>query len=222
MLTVLVSENLGRNNMSAFAMSESTILTQPSTTTIDDTIPEESSVEVGETPYQPTQSPSSETLPPLPLDFSDQTPVDLDAQIEELQHELEKCKTGDSNHTAAPPGDVDVTDGCESTTPTVEAPRVVTPDGDTGDASSNVDADKSTPDAAVSHQRALSVCRVLTVVFFVMFTVMVSVVLLVLESELDLPVLTDIRQMPELQHFKHQHYTPLKATLARRVGGWFK
>ena len=222
MLTISVSENLGRNNMSAFAMSESTILTQPSTTTIDDTIPEESSVEVGETSYQPTESPSSETLPPIPLDFTDQTPVDLDAQIEELQHELEKCKTGDSNHTTPPPGDVDVTDSCESTTQMTEAPRVVMPDGDAGAASSNVDADESMPDATVSQQRALSVCRVLTIMFFVMFTVMVSVVLLVLESELDMPVLKDIRQMPELQHFKHQHYAPLKATLARRVGGWFK
>ena len=215
--------------MSAFAMSESTILSQTSATTIDDTIPEESSVEVGEMPYQPMESPSSETLPPIPIDFSDQTPVDLDAQIEELQNELEKCKTGDSNHTGAPPIDTDMTDGCEMlstpATQTAGPPRVDTPVSDTSSASPPVDmvpddTSESTPTA--SHQRGLSVCRALTIVFFVMFTVMVSAVLLVLESDLDMPVLKDLRHMPELQHFKHQHYNPLKSTLAHKVGGWFK
>ena len=215
------------NSLSALALTDSILLA--SATTIDETIPEESAVEVGDTSYAPMESPSSEPLPPLPpvyidpgvgvnviapLDLSDATPVDLDAQIEELESELERCKTGETNHTGAPPGGVDVTDG--------EIPSPFD-DGEV-DTVSDTPTTPVDPDVAAQshHQRGLSVCRALTIVFFVVFTVMVATLLFVMESELDVPVLTELRQMPELQHFKRQHYNPLKVSLARRAGRWFK
>ena len=174
------------------------------------------------------ESPSSEALPSLPpvyidpgvgvgaiapLDLSDATPVDLDAQIEELESELERCKTGETNHTGAPLGGVDVTDG--DAIPLIDDGEVETV---------NDVNDTPMPDdvAPSHHQRGLSVCRALTIVFFVVFTVMVATLIFVMESELDVPVLTELRQMPELQHFKRQHYNPLKVSLARRAGRWFK
>ena len=212
------------NSLSALALTDSLIL--GSATTIDETIPEEPTVEVGDTSYAPLESPSSEALPPVPpypgegviapLDLSDPTPVDLDAQIEELESELEKCKTGETNHKGAPPGDVvDVTDGGDVSS--IDDAEVETAANDT--VTSSVAADDVAPP---NHQRGLSVCRGLTIAFFVIFTVMVATLLFVLESEMDVPVLTELRQMPELQHFKRQHYNPMKTSLARRAGRWFK
>ena len=123
---------------------------------------------------------------------------------------LEEQQTSPVEHQPPPPLE------------TPEVPEEDTPAGIQPDQPDATETTPSTPPVAPATASAMRCCRILTLTFLMMFTVMSVVAVFVLESELDMPVLRDIRQMPEVQDFKHQHYNPFKTTVAQRMGGWFK
>jgi hypothetical protein len=176
------------------------------------TIPEEEEVEIADKRYSPVSSPMREDAPPLAEpDIIPQ--ADLDTQIQLLQNELDKCKVA-NNHVTPPPEDVDtvvpefaeeayVPPPVERSSIPVETPNIRDPD-----------------EELPTH--GASCCKALTIAFFFLFTTMLVVAFFVLESDLDFPVLKDIRQMPEVLDFKQAHYSPLKNTVAKKVGSFFK
>ncbi len=184
-------------------------------------IPEESAITVSETPYEPLDSPLREELPPLPPTMSGTSPPvmvmddmankDLDTQIQELQNELDRCRQESSNHVgAAPPGehqDVQVAD-ISKAKPDPHLENNMPP--------------ANTVDKSSTKQKGTSYMCILFISTVFVFITMVIFGLLILESDLQMPVLTDIRQLPEVQDFKDTHYSPLKDSMAQKVGGWFK
>lgn len=203
-------------------------------------LPDQTPVSLSSVPYEPIQSPSSEQLPAFP--------TDLDSEIQQLQNELERCRSEPTEGavlTGEPDTGTGVTAEEESstvadnngTTYTTSSPQQ--PDdpppsyeehlqNNSSDSNHVVSSDADTLDAAFDadgggrRQPGLTCCKALTYVFFFLFFVMVMAVIGVLESELDVPVLKDLRQMPEVQDFKAQHYNPFKTTVMQKMGHWYK
>lgn len=174
---------------------------------LDESIPEEPAVEVSDQPYAPMiDSPSKEELPPLPVE-NQESSTDLDAQIQELQNELDRCKVESNHLNAAYPGD-GVLNNSTPTTPT-------------GDKS----AMPSTPQPASAKPKRskLKLCCALTVAM-ISFAVIVGLILgvLILETDLELPVVNDLRELPEVQDFKRLRYQPARDGVVNKVGGWFE
>ncbi len=227
-------------------------------TILEETGPEETAVKVADTSYQPLRSPSAEELPTFsseiiagelitssPINPQGAAPADLDAQIEELQNELDKCKAEDANADKAPPEDAAVKesgidiqglDNQPADRKSLEEPAIVAAVANENTASVAPEKPDEVDAGAPDSQSAVSAgakskpprrcgkicCRAMTVAFFLVFISTVVIFFLVLESKLDLPVVTNIRQLPEVQKFKHNSYDPFKTTVSKKVGGVFQ
>ncbi|KAK2163443.1 hypothetical protein LSH36_79g04023 [Paralvinella palmiformis] len=229
---------------------------------VTETIPEEGALELGDSPYRPMRSPSAEELPSLPPETESAStspiseplvkpapvPADLDAQIQELQKELESCRKGSGDALDTAPldkADIPVGDGdddvivrekaidveqpeilvkvsepspsitpptvMETAPPKVEDTVNITPPvekpPDTGP-----QAPVQQPEPRKSGKRRGAMAVTMAVLFAV--ATLVVLALLVLESDLQIPVLKELRQLPEVQHFKQHHYMPLKSALS--------
>ena len=194
---------------------------------LDGSIPEERAVLLGETPYSPLDSPQQEDAPAFPPEDgrgSNHTGSDLDSQIQELQNELDRCRMAtvpdlESNHVPLE-DEPDVQE--EEIRPTVasnesllkSSPTMerLEPNG-TKPSSGGYEEPKK---AGGSAKRLAAV----TVVFLMLMALLL--VVLVLETDLAIPVVQNIRQFPSVDSFKHDRYDPFKASMAQKVGGWFK
>ncbi|ELT91322.1 hypothetical protein CAPTEDRAFT_180802 [Capitella teleta] len=174
--------------------------------------------EVGETVIPEEEEEVEEVVPPPSQEAApvlaepDVIPhADLDAQIQQLQTELEKCKV---SRCTPPPDDVDVV--VPAPVESLAAEQLHLQERLPVETPNIRDPDEPLP------QRGISCCKALTIVFFFVFSAMLLIAFFVLESDLDFPVLKDIRQMPEVEDFKQVHYSPLKNTVAKKVGSFFK
>ena len=197
---------------------------------IESSIPEERSVDIGESPYNPLHSPSREDLPPLVGAASHDESLlnnhDLDSQIKRQETELRRLR-GDGNHAAR-----------EAVPLTLSAPsshhRGHTPDVTPTSAAALDEPEGSykspylngtppvTPPAVSTQSRGMALCKVITLAIVIVFISMLAVLFVALESELDIPVLREIRSMPEVQDFKQNHYDPLKSSVNQKMEGMFK
>jgi len=194
-------------------------------------IPEEVPVVITNTPYEPIDSPVKEDLPPIPMGQMDgdvPEKKDLDAQIQELTKELElekgKVETGgivvetpvvveqrNENHVQ------------EKKATELKNAQELKKVQELKAESAPLVNDAATPDVKVpSSKKSRSCVRALLVSLFVTFVLMGILAFLVLETAVEAPMVTDIREMPEVQDFKSNHYDPFKLSVSHQVGGWFK
>ena len=161
---------------------------------MEESIPEEVAVVVSDQPYEP-MTPDKEEAPvdiPVTEEKVDGAPADLDTQIQELQSELERCKAAnqEGNHVQAEP--------------VIEAKAAPAP------------VESKPP----SKGRSMLGCMCRMLVMMTAFVIIASIILtlLVLESDLEAPVLSDIRQLPEVADFRRDHYDPMKALMMEKLG----
>ena len=194
----------------------------------DQSIPEERAVLIGDTPYEPLNSPQQENAPPFPTEEA--ASGDLDSQIQELQNQLDQCRLStvpvlESNHTGGvfQPDDSEVleeevrpvnvsNENHLKASPTMEH---LEPNG-TKPASVSASSCEEPSKGSGSCQRVFALT-----VLFLMLTMLLLVVL-VLETDLAIPGIQNIRQFPSVDSFKHEHYNRIKALMLQKVGGWFK
>ena len=207
-------------------------------------------------PYDPLQSPSSENLPPFPAS-SDSDPVlgdqqpDYDAQIQQLQMELDRSKSEIDG--GAPDGggggeevEEEQIQATEAGRGTLEPPPAYVEriqDDSTAalhnnnhvhgnnihDTSSSTSTTSPETAATSSQQQSggsasgLMVCKAVTFSLLAAFFLFLITVLCVLEcEELEFPLLSTLRELPGVQDFKQQHYNPFKTTVMQKMGGWYK
>ena len=206
-------------------------------------------LQVSEAPYRPFRSPSREDLPAEPIPEVDVEAAteevllvvkQLDTELAQQAPPTEGLGQSEAGEGGAPltavnqepvgvtPGDEEIKEDTqqENAEPRVETIEPEQQPADTEQPEQPASESEVQPEPAAGSTfptaAAAKCCRILTLTFLLMFTVMSLVALFVLESELDMPVLRDIRQMPEVQDFKYQHYNPFKTTVAQKMGKWFK
>ena len=184
-------------------------------------IPEEVPVVMSSSPYQPVDSPVKEDLPPLPGDKTDGSPdkLDLDTQIQELTKELEmeKCKaeiSGGIGDAPSPP------QGDPTKENHVQEKNAQNTQEKRPEAAPLLE--ENPEDAKAKSKGSRSCLRALLISLFISFILFWILAFLVLETEVAAPVVSDIREMPEVQDFKSNHYDPFKTSVSSQVGGWFK
>jgi hypothetical protein len=218
-----------------------------------DTIPEEGALELGDSPYRPILSPSTEELPSLPspeensvssepsapVTTAAHVPPDLAAQIQQLQRELENCRHPENHtHSAFPTDNATPTDSGFAESPVdvefiepiaaipVQSENHIPPEPLADASESAKEPENPTEEIPIPKSETIQpkkpsrhICRAIAIGLFVAFVVLGIVALLVLESELDIPVVKDIRMMPEVQDFKQQQYLPFKSSVSHKFGG---
>lgn len=193
---------------------------------VEPSIPEERSVDIGETPYNPLNSPTREDMPPLHGAVSrDESPPlnsELDTQIKQKEGELRRLRR-DVNHVSRDTAPISL---AAPSVPTAGSNHAREPPASQSVDEPDVGAPTQPSAMSSAHtapqRRGLALCRAITLTLVIVFTAMLVVLMVALESELDVPVLRDIRAMPEVQDFKNHHYDPLKMSVTQKVGGMFK
>lgn len=201
-----------------------------STEVIEHSIPEELAVTVSDRPYEPMQSPLREELPPIPGSGADheegatRQQSDLDAQIERLQNELERCKRSIGQDTGAPPPICDESDPFMLHAAPHDSPDGQYSAGNTTQDAMTDTADKRSKHAGKNRSFCGLLCRMLRffLVTFIMLAFMVCLILLVaIETDAPLPLIQNVRQWTEVQHFRRNHYLPAKKAALGTIKGWF-
>ena len=188
---------------------------------IEESIPEERAVTIGDQPYQPMQSPLREELPPIPGSGGD-----LDQKIEKLQTELERCKWENTGQNEAAPTYEEIqpifAGGKLKAAPPRGGEQV---DGHLTDpaASKGKDRKKHKPD-----KKQKTYCGLLWRIFsfflvtFIMLAVMLCIfVVIAMETEAPIPLIQDIRNWPQVEDFKNEHYSPAKESTVDTIKSWF-
>ena len=194
---------------------------------VENSIPEEHAVTLSEVPYNPLDSPQSEDLPGFPEEEKPRS-GDLDAQIQELQNELDRCRLSttpvvDTNHIGAP--ELPDEEAMEE-----ELRAAVAPQNEGLLKSSAPTAAQKEPNGMKNmgmefeepQKRSVQVCRLVALSVAFLIALLLLLMILILETDAQVPVLRDIRNFPSIQLFKRHHYDPFKAGMAQKVGGWFK
>ncbi len=201
------------------------------TEVIEHSIPEELAVTLSDRPYEPMQSPLREELPPIPGSGADHEEgtrqhSDLDAQIERLQNELERCKRSIGQDTGGPPI-------CDESDPLIahgtQSLNYDSPDGQYAASDTTQDAMTGTADKRSKHAgKNRSFCGLLCRMFrfflvtFIMLAFMVCLILMVaIETDAPIPVIQNVRQWTEVQHFRRNHYLPAKNAAFGTIKRWF-
>ena len=96
------------------------------------------------------------------------------------------------------------------------------PAADVTDASHSQQAAVCRQQVPATSSRVARVCRTLTLTCLAVLTLLCVVALVTLETNADLPVLRDLRAIPEVDHFKRMVYEPWKTTVADRLRNLFK
>ncbi len=183
-------------------------------------IPEDLALTLRESPYRPQQSPLREDLPPFPGGTESRTsPGDLDSQIEKLQAELERCRRENN-----------ATSGGEA------APAYGTLTGNPGPGHDQVDAGRNNPRTKKQQQQQQQhppkeqrtccglLWRILRffLVTFIMLGGMLCVLLVVaMETDAPIPLIQDMRTWPQVEHFRQEHYAPVRDNTVNTVKSWF-
>ena len=133
----------------------------------------------------------------------------LTPQIQEAQSELERIKEGDANH---------VNEGKPEEEETVDGVIVAQTEEKPSEASLPLATEMPTePTPPALKKKGIPWARVLSLTLLFVFMATVLLAFLVLESELDIPVIRDLRNLPEVQDFKNQRYNPFKASVTKKV-----
>lgn len=160
------------------------------------------------------------------VEFSELATAELDAQIKELQMELEKCKSSSpsgSSSSSSPQAENLI---CEKEVPETPIPAAAaaaavspgivpvscngkTPAEKAEEAPERIPASSS---PWISRRRVL--LSVLAVVFFVLLWT-----ILIFETRLSIPLVSSMRRWPEVRRFRGRYYRPIR-TAVRQFLGW--
>ena len=156
---------------------------------------------------------SSAQIPLSEVDYSELASADLDAQIKELQMELEKCKN--SSTTRSPVEEPPLPNNLESanhTTVIVESIQAA-PNGSTHSAKERAVVDEQDGHSAFS----ISWSNIALVLFAgLLLALILSLVLF--ETELNFPLLSGLRRWPEVDSLRRRFYRPVKSAVGRAFG----
>ena len=226
------------NAMPEYGENEMLVGEEPSTP-MKLSIPEEDAVVMADTSYHPDKSPDREEAPSMSFSFEEadtslsapssleDTQKDLDAQIQELQTELDKCRSKDANHvtTTLPNGKGslgnEMGESLVSVTPNNVENHTHHKEELHEDQNKSVeDHPCSGPVSSKSRKKGVLKGILVSVIISVCLLLILSI--LVLESDVDVPVLNDVRNLPDVRHFKKNQYEPLKISVTKTVQGWLK
>lgn len=165
---------------------------------------------------------SSVVVPLTEVDYSELASADLDAQIKELQMELEKCKNSSTTRSPVelepplpPPPPYDM----ESTKlNSVVGNSQTAPNGSTHSAKEDtVDDDQSGDSANATANEAFPMFTWSNVALLLFAGLLLAFVLslILFETELNVPLLSGLRRWPEVDSFRSRFYRPAKAAVGR-------
>ncbi|CAH1796465.1 unnamed protein product [Owenia fusiformis] len=171
-------------------------------------IPEEEEVKISDTTYEPNKSAAAtpdQEEPPQDLASDNTTPENLDAQIEVLQKELEEAKS--MNHSGEK---ADVPDEEQTSVMTTEP--IVEHSKDNGVVNTDKPQDDIKPDSSRSTLK--TVAAVITLLLVVALVGMV----LVMETDYKLPLVSEMRGWPETKAFRASYYDPARNYVTKMCG----
>lgn len=153
---------------------------------------------------------SSVRAPLTEVDYSEMASADLDAQIKELQMELEKCKNTSATsfpvEVTTPPIDLE---NASANHTTVIANSQAAPNGST----------HSTNEPTVNDHNGYSAFPIswsnVALVLFASLLLAVIFSLVLFETELNFPLLSGLRRWPEVDSFRSRFYRPVKSAFGR-------
>lgn len=194
---------------------------------VDGTIPEERAVTLSEVPYQPLDSPQEEDLPKFPPDdvFP---PFDLDSQIHELQNELDRCRiTAEEVDTVFDPALIEqqerevIEEEIKPVNPgaRLEATKAPKPEENHGHKGNKAEC---VPQERTREETKPGVIRLTAIASVLLILMLIVLFILVLETDLALPVVKTIREFPSVHAFRHNNYNPFKNSMTQCVGSLFK
>lgn len=162
------------------------------------------------------------------VEFSELATAELDAQIKELQMELEKCKSSSpsgSSSSSSPRAENLICEKEDPEAPIPAAPAAAAAAANPGivpvscNGKTPVEQAEEAPERIpASSSPWISGRRVLLSVLALLFFVLLWTIL-IFETRLGIPLVSSMRRWPEVRRFRNRYYRPIR-TAVRQFLGW--